>query len=73
MFGRLILTMAVILAAIGLLVMLAERYPAFRFGRLPGDIMIERGETKIFIPITSMLLFSLLISLGFALLRVFKR
>lgn len=73
MIGRTIVTLAVILAAIGMLVMLAERYPAFRFGRLPGDIMIERGESKIYIPITSMLVFSLLISLGFSLLRMFKR
>lgn len=63
----------VMLAVVGLLVMFAERYPAFRFGRLPGDIMIERGDSKIYIPITSMLLFSLMVSVGFALLRVFKR
>jgi hypothetical protein len=33
------------------------------FGRLPGDIIIDRPDFKLFIPITSMVLLSLLISL----------
>ncbi len=33
------------------------------FGRLPGDINIESEHTRVFIPITSMLLISLLLSL----------
>ncbi len=32
-------------------------------GRLPGDIYIDRGNVKLFIPITTMLLFSVLLSL----------
>jgi hypothetical protein len=32
-------------------------------GRLPGDIRIDRGNVKIFIPITSMILASLLLTL----------
>lgn len=31
-------------------------------GRLPGDIRIEKGNTKIFFPITTMILLSVLIS-----------
>lgn len=33
------------------------------FGRLPGDIRIENENTKIFIPITSCLVLSVLISI----------
>lgn len=33
------------------------------FGRLPGDILIENGNSRIFIPITSMLVVSLLLTL----------
>jgi hypothetical protein len=33
------------------------------FGRLPGDIRIERGNTRIYFPITSMIVVSLLLSL----------
>lgn len=32
-------------------------------GRLPGDINIERGNTRVFIPITTMILASILLSL----------
>lgn len=39
------------------------------FGRLPGDIRIEGGRGKVFIPITSMLIVSLLLSLLTSLFR----
>lgn len=40
------------------------------FGRLPGDIRIESERSKVFIPITSMLLISLVVTL---LLNLFRR
>lgn len=33
------------------------------FGNLPGDIKIDRPNTKVYIPITSMILISLVMSL----------
>lgn len=39
------------------------------FGRLPGDIRIERGATRVYVPIVSMLIVSLLISLAAYLFR----
>jgi hypothetical protein len=33
------------------------------FGRLPGDLLIERDGTRVFIPITSMIVLSLVLSL----------
>lgn len=53
--------------------MVGERYPGFKLGRLPGDIVIEKDNSKVFIPITSMLVVSILISVGFFILRIFKR
>lgn len=41
------------------------------FGRLPGDIRIEGERTRIYIPLTSMLLVSLAISLIAYLVRRF--
>ena len=41
------------------------------FGRLPGDIRYEGERTQIYIPIVSMLLVSLVLSLIFYLLRKF--
>ncbi|MHB1351376.1 MAG: DUF2905 domain-containing protein [Desulfobulbaceae bacterium] len=40
------------------------------FGRLPGDIRFESGRSKIFIPITSMIVVSIVLTL---LLNLFKR
>lgn len=33
------------------------------FGRLPGDIRFETGRTKVFIPLTSMIIVSVLLTL----------
>jgi hypothetical protein len=41
------------------------------FGRLPGDIRYESGSTKVYAPIVSMLVVSLGLSAGFAILRRF--
>ena len=39
------------------------------FGRLPGDVRIERDHVRVYIPIMSMLLVSLALSLLFRLFR----
>ena len=41
------------------------------FGRLPGDIRYESDQTRVYIPIVSSLLLSVLLSLIFYLLRRF--
>ncbi|MFA5622173.1 MAG: DUF2905 domain-containing protein [Thermovirgaceae bacterium] len=38
------------------------------FGRLPGDIRYETGRTKVFIPITSMVIVSLILTVVMNLL-----
>lgn len=40
------------------------------FGKLPGDINIKTGANRLFIPITSMILISLILTI---LLNIFKR
>ncbi len=39
------------------------------FGNLPGDIKIERDSAKIYIPITSMLIISLVLTILFQLIK----
>ncbi len=41
------------------------------FGRLPGDIRIERETVRIYVPIVSMLLVSAVVSLALYLVRRF--
>lgn len=42
------------------------------FGRLPGDIRVERPNARVYVPITSMILVSVVLSLVAALVRRFR-
>jgi len=42
------------------------------FGRLPGDIRIERENTRIYVPLASMLVVSIVVSVIMSLLRRLK-
>ena len=66
--GLLIILAAVVLAIVGVLVWTGA---LSWFGRLPGDIRIEGERTRVFIPITSMLLVSVVLSVVLALIRRF--
>jgi hypothetical protein len=41
----------------------------FPFGKLPGDIVIDKPNFKIYIPITTMLLISVVLSILFLLFK----
>lgn len=64
---RVLVVLGVVLVVIGLLWPWLARLP---FGRLPGDIHIERDGFDFYFPITTGLLISALISL---LLWIFRR
>ena len=42
------------------------------FGRLPGDIRVERPNARLYVPITSMLLLSVVVSVVMAIVRRFR-
>jgi uncharacterized membrane protein len=42
------------------------------FGRLPGDIRIEREGVRLYVPIVSMLLLSLILTLALNLINRFR-
>ena len=65
--GRMLIIAGLVLVAIGLLIGLAPRLPWL--GRLPGDILVRRGQFSFFMPITTCLLLSLALSLVLWLLR----
>ncbi len=66
--GWLIIVLGVVAVLVGLLVMTGALN---WFGRLPGDIRIEGGRTRVYFPLASTLLFSLALSLVMYLLRRF--
>lgn len=57
--GLLIVAAGIMLVVVGLLVWTGG---LSWFGHLPGDIRIERGNTRVFVPITSMLLVSIVLT-----------
>lgn len=63
---KLLITTGILLIIAGLLWPFLSRLP---LGRLPGDIVIDRPGLKIFIPITTMVLISVVISLILWILR----
>jgi len=60
--GKLLAAVGVILVVIGLVVSYAPGLVNW-FGKLPGDIRIENEQRFIFIPITSMLIVSIILTL----------
>lgn len=60
--GKIIVGLGVLLVVIGLLVWFAADKVAW-FGNLPGDIQIERPGFRIYIPIATMILLSIGLSL----------
>jgi hypothetical protein len=62
MLGKVLIGLGVTILVIGLVV---HFFPGALkwFGRLPGDIHIERGHTKVFFPIMSMIVISLVLTL----------
>jgi hypothetical protein len=62
--GRLVLLIGVVLVVVGGLSLLGVRLP---IGRLPGDIAIEGKNGGVYIPLTTMILASLILTLVFNL------
>ncbi len=59
--GRWLIGIGILLVVIGLVMMAAGRLPWL--GRLPGDILIERDNLTIFIPLGTMLVVSLILTI----------
>lgn len=62
MLARLLIVGGIVLLSIGLVLQFAPGLLSW-FGRLPGDIHFERGGTRVFVPITSMIIVSLVLTL----------
>lgn len=67
--GRIIVVLGLILAAVGLVVMAAERFSFFRLGRLPGDFVYRGKNTVFYFPLATSILLSVLLTLLLSLLR----
>lgn len=67
--SRWLIAVGVVLIVLGLILHYAPWLVNW-FGRLPGDIRSGTGDTRVFIPITSMLLLSIVLTI---LVNLFSR
>jgi len=68
MLGKLLILFGIIFILLGVFLMFFQRIPYL--GKLPGDIIIRRGNTVIFFPIVTCILLSVILSL---ILNIFFR
>jgi hypothetical protein len=64
--GRVLVVLGIVLVLLGLVLQVAPQIPWL--GRLPGDIRIERPGLRVYAPLTTSLLLSLVVTLVLALL-----
>jgi hypothetical protein len=71
--GRLLMIGGIVLFVIGGLVFLAAKF-GLPFGRLPGDIRIERDGFSFYFPLGSSILISILLTIAINIIfRLFKK
>ena len=61
MLPKLLIAVGIAIAVLGFVLLYAP-WAVSWFGRLPGDIHIEREGSRVFIPITSMIIVSIVLS-----------
>jgi hypothetical protein len=67
--GRALLGAGALLGVLGLVLILADRFPGLRIGRLPGDIRVERDGFRFYFPLATSIVVSLVLTLLAWLLR----
>jgi hypothetical protein len=70
MGGKLLIVAGLVLIALGLLWLAAER---FGLGRLPGDILIRGQNYSVYLPLATCLILSLLLTLALWLLQKWRQ
>lgn len=62
--GRILIGIGIAIVALGLLV---QFVPALRLGKLPGDFAFGSGNVRVYIPLGTSILLSVLLTLVFSL------
>ena len=71
--GRLLVIIGLVIAFVGLMILIAVRLFPW-LGDLPGDIRIETGDTRIYIPLATMILVSIVATILLnVVIRIFRR
>jgi hypothetical protein len=70
--GKLLVMASLVLAGVGGLLVLGVKFP-FRLGRLPGDIVYQGRNGSFYFPIITCLLISVVLTLLFWVINLFRR
>jgi hypothetical protein len=65
--GRSLIAIGLIIALVGVVLAFSDRIPWL--GRLPGDIIIRKGNFSFYFPLATCIIISIILSLIFLLLR----
>ncbi|QDX94271.1 DUF2905 domain-containing protein [Brevibacillus laterosporus] len=68
--GKTLVIIGVILIVVGLLWQVGGRF--FHFGRLPGDIVVEKENFRFYFPVVTCIIISVVLSLIMYVIRFFK-
>jgi hypothetical protein len=61
--GKYLIAIGLLILFVGVLVVIAGRFPGLRIGRLPGDIYIERDGWRFYFPLMTSIIISIILSL----------
>lgn len=71
--GKWLIGIGLLMVITGICLVTLGRIPLLdQLGNLPGDIYIEKGNTHIYIPLTTMLIVSIVLTLLFRLFTYFQ-
>ncbi len=65
--GKVLIIIGLIIAAVGILLVLAPKVPWL--GKLPGDILIKKENFRFYFPVTTCIVISIILTLIFYLFR----
>ena len=60
--GRYLIVLGAAIIVIGIVLVVAGRFPGLRIGRLPGDIYVERDKWRLYFPLATSILLSIILS-----------
>jgi len=70
-FGKILVVLGFIIVGVGILFMYSDKIPFV--GRLPGDISIEKENFHLYVPITTSIIISIVLSLIIWVISFFSK
>jgi hypothetical protein len=61
--GRTLIALGAAVALLGVVLVVADRFPGLRIGKLPGDVSVERPNFRLYFPLGTSIVVSIVLSL----------